>query len=950
MTTPPADSPTWPPLRNAYTHAPQLHANLLLSSLQLLVWLLFHSSAWRNFVNRIDPTLPPNFALAQLTPAQWRHPALRRLLIQGFVILPLLSGVLVALTPWWALGLSGRNILVNLLITLSYAVATGLAVAISVSVAVGIIYGLAIGLAVGLVPFGAAGLTTQPLLTLGTGLSYLELFGIVRVIFLGLAAGIAGNIATTCAGQQRSYSMLKQIMGVIFGLAVSVLLLLAAFAVASGQLLGSTQPGRVGDELAPAMALFFGAAGGVLFGLAFGLTVAVRTRRPIRGLVIGLLIGLMGGSAYGVAVAVGIRFMLVNAVGGMGGGLLFGGLFAFAYTLAERIAGSWAGATVGAFVSGLGWAALYPFIFRFPVPFWTALPLVLFAIMAGLTLTWWRPVFFYFIQTIWNSYLLRHDEKHREQSPSAFRANAAFWDEHQRLPLLGLDEHLVMIAQRHQHEAQAAFDYLTASHQRWAVQAAQVELEARWLDACNSIAAIGKAYRGLGTGELVGPASALLRSFNRVSQDVLAALRQESAYNQRLALRAVEDRLDNLVRELTRSSEPYAVRFRTIASNWRHMIAQYRRELAATVEQRQEINSPYVIGVPLTAEQEIFVGRTDISARIEQLLLDQRRLPLLLYGQRRMGKTSLLNNLGRLLPSTILPLFVDLQGPATQASDQTGFLYNLARGMITSAQRQRALALPPLSREQLADDPFTRFDEWLEQLEELLGPHTALLALDEFEALEIPMNQGRFDESAIMNMFRHIIQHRPRFKILLTGSHSLEEFGRWASYLINVQIVQISYLSEAETQQLIERPVQDFALRYEPEASRRIFALTRGHPFLVQLLCAEVVALKNEQDPAVRRLANLADVETAAPAALSHGSFFFADIQRNQLDSLAPEILRWLALQGEGATVDLAGLSRHFPTGLEEGLATLTRRQLIEPANGGYRFQVELIRRWFAQL
>jgi predicted ATPase len=201
-----------------------------------------------------------------------------------------------------------------------------------------------------------------------------------------------------------------------------------------------------------------------------------------------------------------------------------------------------------------------------------------------------------------------------------------------------------------------------------------------------------------------------------------------------------------------------------------------------------------------------------------------------------------------------------------------------------------------------------------------------------------------------MNMFRQIIQHRPRFKILLTGSHSLEEFGRWASYLINVQIVQISYLSEAETQQLIERPVQDFALRYEPEASRRIFALTRGHPFLVQLLCAEVVALKNEQDPAVRRLANLADVETAAPAALSHGSFFFADIQRNQLDSLAPEILRWLALQGEGATVDLAGLSRHFPTGLEEGLATLTRRQLIEPANGGYRFQVELIRRWFAQL
>lgn len=54
-------------------------------------------------------------------------------------------------------------------------------------------------------------------------------------------------------------------------------------------------------------------------------------------------------------------------------------------------------------------------------------------------------------------------------------------------------------------------------------------------------------------------------------------------------------------------------------------------------------------------------GRSDIVARIEQLLLDRRRPPLLLYGQRRVGRTSLLRNLGRLLPRTIAPLFVDGQ-------------------------------------------------------------------------------------------------------------------------------------------------------------------------------------------------------------------------------------------------------------------------------------------------
>ncbi|MCP4518830.1 MAG: ATP-binding protein, partial [Delftia sp.] len=277
---------------------------------------------------------------------------------------------------------------------------------------------------------------------------------------------------------------------------------------------------------------------------------------------------------------------------------------------------------------------------------------------------------------------------------------------------------------------------------------AQIELDARALERCTDVTAISHSHGVLAAGDLEGPASALLRSFSRIGQDVEAALRQGSIYNRRLALNNVEDRLDGLLRELTRSGEHYAMRFRPIATRWRQIVAEHVRELAGAVEARQEIDNPYIIGVPLTEMQEIFVGRTDVSAHIEQLLLDRRRPPLLLYGQRRMGKTSLLINLGRLLPSTIVPLFVDLQGPATRASDHAGFLYNIARGMTNSAQRQRDLTLPPLSRETLANDPFTHFDEWLDEVEGALGQNTALLALDEFEALEGALAEERFDETA----------------------------------------------------------------------------------------------------------------------------------------------------------------------------------------------------------
>ena len=481
-------------------------------------------------------------------------------------------------------------------------------------------------------------------------------------------------------------------------------------------------------------------------------------------------------------------------------------------------------------------------------------------------------------------------------------------------------------------------------------QARQIEQDARNLESATDVDAIRTAYHSLAAGDLTNPVSMLLRRFSRISQDVDTALQQQSIHNQRQALSSVEERLDVLLIELTRSGESYPVRFRPIAAQWRQVVADHVDQLAAATEQRQEIDSPYITGAPLTAQQAIFVGRTDISARIENLLLDRRRPPLFLYGQRRMGKTSLLHNLGRLLRSTMVPLFVDLMGPTSRANDHAGFLYHLAQDMIKSANAQRQVILPPLTRDALVYDPFPRFDEWLDEVELFLGQNTGLLLLDEFEALDHALNMRRLDAIRVLGLLRHLIQHRPRFKVLLAGSHTLNELQRWSSYLINVQVVKIDYLKRTEARQLIERPVEDFALRYKPSASQRVLDLTHGHPFLVQLLCEAIVTLKNEQKPSVRRLARLADVERAVPQALANAGFFFGDIQ-NQLDGAALELLRCLAAQGAGGVLSLKALKQEFsdPNRLDHTLDLLLRRDLIEPAGSGYRFQVELIRQWFAQ-
>lgn len=648
----------------------------------------------------------------------------------------------------------------------------------------------------------------------------------------------------------------------------------------------------------------FGVAAGVVFGEALVLTFDVAF-----GMVVGVAFGVARGVAFGLSVGAArgaTTGIVIGVTGALTGGVTRGILFDVARGITLGVAGG-----------------------------------------VGFTIHSWLPVILYPFLRLWNTLLYRLD-KLRNNKFSLLRWHSAFWYEWESLSLDGLDQHVLSVLDRNPDEGKAALNYLSTSRQRWAAQAVQIELDARELENCTDVAAISNAHRTLAVGELISPVSALLSSFSHISQDVEAALNQESAYNQRLVLSAVSEKLNGLIRELTRSSDKYSVRFRPIATQWHETVTNHIQEVAETVELRQEIDNPYIIGVPLTEQQEIFTGRTDIGTRIEQLILDRRRPPLLLYGQRRMGKTSLLNNLGRLLPNSIIPMFVDLQGPVSSASDYAGFLYNIARAMIDSAKRQSAVTLPPLTRKTLAVDPFTSFDEWLDKVEQTLDQNIALLSLDEFEALDTAISKGRFDEQDVLGMLRHLIQHRPRFKLLLAGSHTIEEFQRWASYLINVQVLHISYLKEPEARQLIERPVKDFTLRYEPDAVERVLQLTRCHPFLVQLLCAEIIYLKNEQDPSVRRLANLADVEAAVPAALSSGSLYFADIQNNQVGA-GLAVLRFIAAQGEGATVSREVLSREFADNLDSILELLLRRELIEEVGEGYRFQVELIRCWFAR-
>lgn len=427
--------------------------------------------------------------------------------------------------------------------------------------------------------------------------------------------------------------------------------------------------------------------------------------------------------------------------------------------------------------------------------------------------------------------------------------------------------------------------------------------------------------------------AATLGRFRTVSQLMEEKLVLVDSEAQLRKLSTARAELDDLIQGLTFVPARERQLFLPIAHAWRDVLQKAGNRLP----------NPYVAGNPLWGDTPgLFVGRQDLLQSLQAQLLNRTQRPaLLLYGQRRMGKSSLLYQLPQELEDTVIPIHVDGQAGEMQESN-AAFLYNLGRTIYSQAHEQRQLKLP--APPSLAETTFTTFSEWLDAAELQLGTRTMLLALDEFEAVDAAIAQGWLD-ARLLGFLRNLIQHHPKIDLLLAGSHHPRELTQdWSSYLISVNVLEISYLDERSTRHLIEAPIPGFGLHYEPAAVDEIIRLTRCQPLLVQLLCQELVHLLNERG---EHKATVADIEAAIPRAFSSGSSLYFDYLQKDAGAVGDTILRNLAQAEPSASVPRAQLTGG-QNEYEQALKKLLQRDLVEEVDGGISFEVELVRRWWA--
>ena len=474
------------------------------------------------------------------------------------------------------------------------------------------------------------------------------------------------------------------------------------------------------------------------------------------------------------------------------------------------------------------------------------------------------------------------------------------------------------------------------------------------------------------------PVLTTLDRLGQVGAEIATYRDATSRVNQLAALaRATDalDRLDEYVVAEVMAPEQYILR--RIARQWRRLVSEAGGEVGRA-EEVGPVANPYVAGNPVTGD--LFVGREDVLRRLEELWSGTGQKPsVVLYGHRRMGKSSILHNLGaRFGPHVVV---VDFNMQRVGLVESTGeLLYNLALALYDAQEETRFFGKNLVSLDEpdeehfTAHNPYTSFDRFLKRLarsetgQSGAGERRFIVTVDEFELIEALIAGGQL-EPRLLDFWRGLIQTYPWFVMAFAGLHTLQEMTRdyWHPLFGSVIGIPVSFLGHDAAWRLVTQPTPDFPLDYDRDAVERIIGLTHGQPYLVQLIGHGLVTRFNrqtfEESIERERRFSLADVEAVinAPEFYRDGDAYFTGVWRQAETSEPPgqtAALRALAhpapalregLEGEQPVEEITRQAGLAPEEIGRALEALARHDVVVEEDGRWQFTVELMRRWVAQ-
>jgi WD40 repeat protein/TM2 domain-containing membrane protein YozV len=390
-----------------------------------------------------------------------------------------------------------------------------------------------------------------------------------------------------------------------------------------------------------------------------------------------------------------------------------------------------------------------------------------------------------------------------------------------------------------------------------------------------------------------------------------------------------------------------------IIAQWKPILTDASGNLA-NQKDVAPVTNPYVLNNPVRGT--LFVGREDIMRRLEELWRSEQSPSVVIYGHRRMGKTSILQNLGvRFGSNTVI---VDFNMQRIGSVDNTGqLLYYLAVNLYDRLSLDQQTQLQEPKRKEFREDPYFVLDRFLKRLDKIRAEHRFIITIDEFELIEEQIRQKRL-ETKLLDFWRGLIQTYPWFIMAFAGLHTLEEMTKdyWHPLYGSVMRVSVSFLERKAAERLIVQPTPDFNIDYDLDAVERIIDLTNGQPYLVQLICHTLITRFNhqtlEQGIERERRFSIEEVEAIVNTAgfYLQGNAYFAgvwkQVQKEDNNSTQRNLVLQVLSQAKLSLTEITERTTLNLAQIQSDLDILQSNDVIKQEDGRYGYTVELMRRW----
>lgn len=260
-------------------------------------------------------------------------------------------------------------------------------------------------------------------------------------------------------------------------------------------------------------------------------------------------------------------------------------------------------------------------------------------------------------------------------------------------------------------------------------------------------------------------------------------------------------------------------------------------------------------------DEKMFYGRDEFIENIKKSVLESSSKCVIIYGQKRSGKSSVLFHLKKQLNQSTNAFCISFSlGEIVEDLSAQTFYYKIlseiedSLEVISVEEGTKPIFIAP-SLSELKEAPSIIFNDYMKKFRKECSLNSKwknkhlVLLIDEFTYIYTAIQKG-FLSDQFMKTWKSFVE-KSYFTSILIGQDIMPKFKMAYQNEFGIsEDKRLSYLSKEDSIKLIEEPVWDKRrnrTRYLGKALDVILDYTSSNPYYIQIFCARLVEYMNNQ-------------------------------------------------------------------------------------------------------